>query len=166
MSRGRHVDAHLTLPELEDRVRMCSDIGLKMRLQAVYLAAQGWTGPQIRLATGFTNGWITQLVKRYNAEGPAGLEDHRKNNGASPRLSSGQQQELREKLMGPAPDGGLWSGPKVAAWIAEATGIPTLPQLGWDYLQRLGFSLQEPRPSHPKSNTELRAAYKKNSAEP
>ena len=40
---------------------------------------------------------------------------------------------------GPAPDGGDWTGPKVARWIAEKTGSAHVwPQRGWDYLKRLG----------------------------
>ncbi|MDE5115210.1 MAG: helix-turn-helix domain-containing protein, partial [Trichodesmium sp. St15_bin1_1] len=40
----------------------------------------------------------------------------------------------------PAPDGGAWSGPKVADWIAKKTGRDHVwPQRGWDYLKKFGI---------------------------
>ncbi len=70
---------------------------------------------------------------------------------------------LSEVLGGPAPDGGLWTGPKVAAWIEEKTGTKTHPQRGWVYLKRLGFSLRRPRPRHAKADPEEQETFKKTS---
>jgi transposase len=52
----------------------------------------------------------------------------------------------------------------VAEWIYEKTGREVRPQLGWDYLKRLGFSLQRPRPRHRKANEEKQEAFKKTSS--
>ncbi|MCC3466298.1 MAG: helix-turn-helix domain-containing protein, partial [Microcoleus sp. PH2017_06_SFM_O_A] len=61
-------------------------------------------------------------------------------------LSPEQQEELRQALQGPAPDGGDWTGPKVARWIAEKTGSAHVwPQRGWDYLKRLGVDWRRRR---------------------
>src|SRR5262245_3972134 len=49
------------------------------------------------------------------------------------------------------PDGGPWSGPKVAAFARERFGVDAWPQAGWDWLRKLGFSLKVPRPRHPKA---------------
>lgn len=59
-----------------------------------------------------------------------------------PRLGSRheQQQELDQALDQPPADGGMWTGPKVAAWMRERLGRDVDPRLGWDYLQRLGRS--------------------------
>ena len=62
----------------------------------------------------------------------------------------------------PPEEGGLWSGPKVAAWIAAKTAKRTHPQLGWVYLHRLGMSGQVPRRKHHRAATaQERWAFKK-----
>jgi hypothetical protein len=77
--------------------------------------------------------------------------------GAPCLLTSEQQQELDHALDQPPADGGLWSGPKVAAWMAERLGRPVDPRRGWDYLQRLGRSTRVPRPQHEQSDAATRA---------
>jgi hypothetical protein len=73
----------------------------------------------------------------------------------------GQQDRLAAALQEPAPDGGLWTGPKVAAWIEAETGHPGYPQLGWLYLVRLGARLKRPRPHHAKADPTEVAAFPK-----
>ncbi|MCH7794283.1 MAG: winged helix-turn-helix domain-containing protein [Proteobacteria bacterium] len=73
-------------------------------------------------------------------------------------LNAAQLVELAAALEGVPPGGGLWSGPKVAQWIAEKIGRDHIhPHRGWVYLKRLGMSRQAPRARHE------RAAFKKNS---
>jgi transposase len=48
-------------------------------------------------------------------------------------------------------DGGLWSGPKVARFVARRWGVVVRPETGWRWLRKLGFTLQVPRPSHPRA---------------
>ena len=70
---------------------------------------------------------------------------------------------LAEAVAGPPPDGGLWTGPKVAAWIGRETGRAHVhPQRGWAYLRRLDQSWQTPRPHHEQAATpEEQEAFKK-----
>lgn len=55
------------------------------------------------------------ILKRYNTRGPDALRDGRRDNGTDPLLSAEQRAELFAALEAEPPDGGLWSGPKVAA---------------------------------------------------
>ncbi len=58
-------------------------------------------------------------------------------------LSPEQQEELRQALVGPAPDGSKhWRARDVADWMAATLGRPVATQRGWDYLQRLKQSQQ------------------------
>jgi hypothetical protein len=67
-------------------------------------------------------------------------------------------------LSTPPADGGLCTGPEVAAWMAIRLGRKVWPQRGWDYLRKLGYSAQVPRPRHAKAaGPEEQAAYKKSS---
>src|SRR5918997_1300337 len=61
---------------------------------------------------------------------------------------------LTERLKRPPEDGGLWSGPKVAAWMARHLGLAQVhPQRGWEALKRLEWPVQAPRPRPPRAAT-------------
>ena len=58
---------------------------------------------------------------------------------------------------------GLWTGPKVAAWISETLQRPVSDVSGWKYLKRLGWTLQTPRPQHQAAAPpDEQQAFKKN----
>ena len=59
-------------------------------------------------------------------------------------------------------NGGLWTGPKVAAWISETLQRRVSDVSGWKYLKRLGYTLQTPRPQHQAAATpEAQQTFKK-----
>jgi transposase len=107
--------------------------------------------------------WARQIVRRYNAEGPEGLMDKRIDNpGQEPLLNEEQKAELSQLLLGRAPDGGLWTGPKVGLWVKDKIGRTPGHTAGWKYLRRLGFTLQQPRPSNTSAASKAeQAAFKK-----
>jgi transposase len=157
---------HLSTEELKTRYRSCKDPKEARRWQALWLLSQGYSSEQAANIVGLQASWVRKIINRYNQDGPQGVVDGHNVNpgGPKPRLSAGQRQELFEALKAEPPSGGLWTGPKVAAWIEQRTGIKTYPQLGWVYLRDLGFSLKVPRRKHPKSATpQQREAFKKNS---
>lgn len=80
-------------------------------------------------------------------------------------LSSAQVEELRTALAGPAPHGERWSGRVVGEWMAERLGRPVSYQRGWDYLQRLGARLRQPRPRHVAASAATQKAFKKGFAD-
>ena len=79
-------------------------------------------------------------------------------------MSPAEQAALRQAMKGEPPEGGLWSGPKVAAWIGRKLGRDDIaPRRGWVYLRRLGYTPQRPRPAHAdRASAEDQAAFKKN----
>jgi len=80
----------------------------------------------------------------------------------TPRLlSSAQLEALRQALSGSAPDGERWTSRMVAAWMSARLGRPVAEQRGWDYLQRLGARLRQPRPRHVAASPEEQAAFKR-----
>lgn len=162
MPRRLHVEAHLSVDELGRRYRAARDPIDRSHLQIVWLAAQGRTRAEITAVTGYHARWISTIIGRYNRAGSDGLGDRRHANaGGQFRLTTEQHHRLATALGGPAPDGGLWTGPKVAAWIAVETGQPTHPQLGWRYLVRLGLRPLRPRPRHTQADPAAQAAFPK-----
>ena len=111
---------------------------------------------------GYPARWVRTLVQRWNRTEEPGIRDRRLTlPGAPCLLTVEQQQELDYALEQPPTDGGLWSGPKVAACMAQRLGRPVDPRRGWDYLQRLGRSTHVPRPQHEESDDATQQAFKK-----
>ena len=159
---ARIVD-HLPLDELETRYRAARDATEARHIQAVWLLAQGRTVLEVAEVLAFVPRWVEELAARYNACGPEALGDQRRRNGrAASLLTKDVLAALAERLRTPPDDGGLWSGPKVAAWMAEQLGLERVhPQRGWEALKRIDWSLQAPRPRHPRAATpEQQAAFK------
>src|SRR5690242_18511182 len=141
MNKRITVKAHLSVEQVEARYRKAQDPVERSHWQIIWLVAQGKTTGEISEVTGYSVGWIYTIVHRYNQQGPAVIGDHRHGNpGGTFILSAEQQQHLEHDLDAGAPDGGLWTGPKVARWILVHTGHQVHPQRGWEYLKRLGYS--------------------------
>ena len=159
---ARIVD-HLSVAELEARYRAARDATEARHTQAIWLLAQGRTFLEVAEVLAFVPRWVGELAARYNAHGPAALGDQRRRNGrAASLLRDDVLAALAERLRTPPDDGGLWSGPKVAAWMARHLGLEHVhPQRGWEALKRIDWSVQAPRPRHPRAATpEQRAAFK------
>ena len=136
----------------------------RSHLQVIWLLLSGEAPSVVARVTGFSVRWIAKLVARWNAAGPAGLGDRRRANGAALVLDEAGLLGLAAALEQGPEDGGLWSGRKVAGWMSAYLGRSIDPKLGLDYLHRLGFSRQWPRPRHAKAaGPEEQAAFKKNS---
>jgi transposase len=138
---------HLSAEQLKSRYLSCKDPKEARRWHALWLVSQGYAPQEAGRLTGLQGSWVRRIANNYNEKGPAGLIDgHRKNpGGARSRLSAEQLSQLRERLKSPPPHGGLWTGPKVAAWIEECTGRKTYPQLGWVYLKNLSSDMRVKR---------------------
>ncbi len=144
--------------EERDRVR-------RSHLQVIWLLLAGDPASEVARVTGFTRRWIAALIGRWNQAGLAGLGDRRRGNaGAQPLLDAVGLAALEAALSAPPADGGLWNGRQVAAWMSAYLGREVSPTRGLDYLHRLDFSRQRPRPRHLKAaGPEGREAFKKNS---
>lgn len=163
--RRRTLAPHLELDQLEQRYRQADDPVARSQWQILWLLAQGHSTKQVVQTTGYSETWIGTIAKRYNADGPDGVGDRRHANpGAVALLSAEQLAELDTLLDGPSPDGGLWTGPKVAAWMATKLGRKVHVQRGWEVLQRLNYRSYVPRPQHAKADPAAQEAFQKNAS--
>ena len=117
------IHPHLAPEEIAKPYRSCRDGLEKTHGQILWLLTRtqpapspAEVAPQVRM----TAGWVRSLIRRWNEKGPEALADRRKvtNKGHS-KLSAEQRAELFTRLQSPPPDGGLWTGPKVAVHVAE-----------------------------------------------
>jgi transposase len=164
MGKRLKITAHLEVGELEHRYRKAQDGVARSQGQIIWLMASGKGSKEVAEMTGYSRPWIRQVVKRYNEQGEAALGDHRHQNpGRRLKLTEQQQAELQQALAGKAPDGGVWTGSKVAVWMSEKVGRPVYPQRGWEMLRRLGYRSQTPRRRHAKADAEQQDLFKKTS---
>jgi transposase len=162
MVKRIRLQPHLTTDELARRYRAARDPVERTHYQLIWLIASGQATSAVMEATGYSRGWVQEAARRYNRQGPAGLGDRRRQNpGGAALLDEAGKQELRGALAGDARDGGLWSGPKVAAWIAQKLGRTVSERVGWLYLRRVGYRPKVPRPAHEAADAEEQARFPK-----
>ena len=152
---------------LERLYRKATDPVLRTHLLMVWRMSLGEPLGEVAEMVGYSEKWTREIKRRYESEGVEWLGDRRHANpGAKERalLDEEGQAELRAALVGgPPPDGGMWSGPKVARWIAQRTGLEKVHvQRGWEYLRKARMSPQLPRPSNASgASASEREAFKK-----
>lgn len=161
-----YIADHLSVEELGRRARRSEEACAARHYQAIWLLAQGKPLAEVARTTGFVQRWLEQLARRYNQFGPDALGDRRRRNGAPARLLTRELLDgLHARLATPPPDGGVWTTPKIAVWMAQELGLVSVhPQRAWDALQAIGWSIQAPRPKNPlAASPEDQDAFKKNS---
>lgn len=163
MASRIELKTHLTAEELRKRYRSCAKPQEKARWHALYLIATGVVAAEAARRVGRASSWITSLARRYNRDGTTAVA-RKQSTKPSHRatVDAALGTELAQALRSEAPDGGLWTGSKVAAWISERSGRAVHVTTGWRTLKRLGFSLQTPRPANRhRASEEEQAAFKK-----
>jgi hypothetical protein len=145
---------HLSPDEIAHRYRACRTGLEKTHWQILWLLtrAQGPPTPAaVAAAVGLTPARFRTALKRWNAEGPGGLADRRPaTDGGKPKLTAGQRAELGAAPRRRPPDGGLRTGPKVAAYARGRFGVTARPETGWRWLNRPGV----PPPGAPAQEPE------------
>jgi transposase len=155
---------HLSVSALEEKYRSCMDVTAARHVQAIWLLAKGRHIAEVSATVSYARRWVERLLARYNAEGLEALGDLRRRNGMRPSVLKPELLDKRKaRLRAPPPDGGLWTSPKLAAWMASELGLTRVaPQRGWEALKAIGWSVQKPRPRHPASATpEEREVFEK-----
>ncbi len=153
---------HLPPDALEQRYRACRNVTERSHWHMLWLVSRGHTCPTVARLTGYSADWVRTMVHRSNVAGPAGLVDRRgANPGRPPLVPPAVREDLRQVLGNPPPDGGLWTGPKVAAWLSARLDRTVSPQRAWDTLRTLDFRLHQPRPRAAAGDPAAQDAFKK-----
>jgi len=168
MPKRIELSPHATTEELEQRYKKAKDHVERSHHQIVWLLSEGKRTEEISEVTGYSPGWVRKIARRYNEGGLDALGDRRHlNPGAKERalLDEAGEEELVEALQGPPPawvGGGMWSGAKVARWIARRNGLEKVhAQRGFEYLRKVHYSPQVPRPSNARADASEKEAFKK-----
>ena len=168
MPRTAKLKKHLNSDELREGYLKCKHEGDRTRWHALWLVSLGKSGNEAACLVGRSSGWVSLLIRAYNAHGPESAQTVKRNRqwgGREACLAWGtdEERDLREALSRAAPDGGIWTAAKVASWLSERRGREVHMVTGWRTLKRLRYSSQLPRPQHPEAaSTEEQAAFQKN----
>ena len=150
---------------LESLYRKASDPVLRTHLLMVWRMSVGDSVGEVAEMVGYSKKWTTEIARRYESGGVEALGDRRHGNpGAKERalLDEAAEAELLEALQGPPPGGGMWSGPKVARWIAQRNGLEKVHvQRGFEYLRKVRYSPQVPRPQNASADSSEQEAFRK-----
>ena len=156
---------HLPVSKLRYRYTSCRHPVEKPRWHALWLLARTdhpRTPAEVADVVGLSAVTVRAVLHRWNAHGPDGVADRRRGNGAEPKLTPRRRDALYAALHKRPPDGGVWTGPKVARYVRDRWQVAVRPETGWRWLRDLGLTLQVPRPSHPKAaDAPTRRAWKK-----
>jgi len=164
MPKQLRLEPHHPTEELSRLYRQAHDPVARSHWHILWLVSQGQSAPTVAAAVGYSARWVREIVGRYNREGDTGVDDGRHTNpGAIPLLDAAARAPLDVALDALPADGGEWTGPKVAQWIAERTGRRVGRQRGLEYLRRLDRTPQVPRPRHALADPAAQAAFKQTS---
>jgi transposase len=148
------VARHLTANQARAEYRACRHPVEKVRWHAIWLllrADRPRTPARPAEAVGRSVVTVRDLLHRWSDCGPAGLTGRRASDRGRPRLSDDQRAEVFAAPEKRPPDGGLRSGPEVAAFVRDRWAVVVCPQTGWEWLKDLGFTPRVPRPRHPEA---------------
>ena len=158
------IRADLTAEELRDRACRERDGRASRRMLAIANALDGMIRAEAARAAGMERQALRDAVRRYNAEGMAGLHD-RGGQGRPPLLEEGEVALLADRIYrGPDPkvDGvSAWTLPDLCGWIEQRFAKSVTPQSLSRILRREGFSRQKVRPTHPKADPKAQARFQK-----
>jgi transposase len=157
-----HVEDHGPLDRLQEAARRYRNTRTWPRVQAVILARQGDTAPQIARALGVSRRAIQAWVAAYNRGGLEALPD-RPHPGRAPILSRDQEVRLLERIEAPPrPEDGVCElrGADIRR-ILEQEFEARYSQSGvYKLLHRLDYNDLMPRPQHPDSSPEAQEFFK------
>lgn len=135
-----------------------------LRLLALANALDGMSRAQAARAAGIERQSLCDAIKRFNADGIAGLVDRPKGHRRE-RLSEAEQAILVYRILrGPDPDQGepcAWTLADLCRFIEARFNKTMCPQSMSRVVRRLGFSRQKARPLHPQKDAKAAAAFQK-----
>ena len=134
------------------------------RLLALALVLEGHSRSAAAAQNGMDRQTLRDWVHRYNAEGLPGLKS-RCAPGRVPVLSEDQMAEFEALVLrGPDPEINMvvrWRGCDLQEEVARRFSVAVHQSTIGKWLHKLEFTRLQPRPFHPKKNSEAQETFKK-----
>ena len=150
--------SHDTDAKLKEKIRLCSDAAMKIRLRAVRLALSGKRRYDIAAQLGADSSCITTWLQKYNEKGTYALKT---NKGGRPEGNPKWDKDIFIALAREVDKGGYWSIPRMQAWLKEKKKLDIPEQTVWFRMDQLNYSYKSARPSPIGGDETKRSAFKK-----
>lgn len=161
--RGIHLEAHLSIEELERHARQAETRASFQRFQALYLIqAHQLSAPAVAEALQVSATAIRQWVYLYNHEGLEGITLKGRGGRRRAYVTLEEEAALLEQLQARAGEGLLITAKAVREQAQMRLGHPVSEDYAYDVLHRHGWRKIAPRPQHPEHDDEAQEAFKKN----
>lgn len=151
------LSTHLTAVELEDRIRLEKNASMRDKYRALLWILQGETRCEVARRLGVKEVTIYRWVKRYNAEGEAGLI-RKPGQGRKRTLTEDKVCMIKEWVTS---EGGVWTLRKMRLRLEDDEGIKVTQQAIWYRLKESRWSWKTGRPSNPNKDFKQVEAFKK-----
>lgn len=158
-----HLEAHHSIEELRQLAKVQKQARMRIRLQAIVLAREGKTAPQIVEALGAARRTVQEWVARYNRHGIEGLKDG-VHTGKPPKLARDRHEQLKARLdAGVLPTDGVCTlrAADVKKILEKEFNVIYSLKGVYKLLHRLGYSCLTPRPRHKLMDPATAEAFKK-----
>lgn len=158
MPRTAKLEGHLSSTELQACYLKCDHRADRTRWHALWLVSLGKSGNEAARLVGRSSGWVSVLVRSYNERATGGVETLKREGqqwgGSEAALHWGtkEETELREALLHAAPEGGVWTATKVAAWFSERRGRKVHLVSGWRHPETPTLVTPAATPSAPRGS--------------
>lgn len=147
---------------LQDEIRRSEDSRYDHRLHALVLVARGMSAPEVAKHFGDSRTSVWGWIRRFEEKGFGGLMDELRS-GRPKRLSDEDLEEIGQALRSSPPDGGLWDGKTLSAYILKKYSIHLGVRQCQRLFKKLGFRFRKPRPMLSHADPEAQKRFKKNS---
>jgi len=165
MGRGLDIRGEVaSAGELRSRAKKEPNRRAALRMLAIANALEGLSRAAAARAVGIERQSLCDAIKRYNAEGVAGLYDRPKGH-APQRLTAEELAQLKAQILtGPDPEKGEpsnWTLPDLCRFVEGSFNKRLVPQSMSRVVRRMGLSKQKTRPVHPKRDPKASEAFEK-----
>lgn len=157
------VELRCSTEELDVLIAKAKHAGQRQRLRVIRWALDGLTADEVAIQTKLCRRQVQNWLRRFNAEGLAGLED-RAGRGRPCPLSTEQQLQFKARLAdGPTAEDQVCTlrGQDIQRILKQEFGILRKLSSVYYLLHVLGYSCLAPRPRHAQADPARQTLFKK-----
>ena len=161
-------DADIMRIALQQEIQRSEESRYDNRLHGVLLHCNGMTCEHIAEVLGRSIRTVQYWIRKFNADGFAGLQDH-EGRGRRSRLENKEIEKIGRDLRKSPRDFGyiqnLWDGKILSYHIEQRYGKTMGVRQCQRFFHRLEFRLRKPRPMIAQADPAAQAAFKKTPSE-
>ena len=154
MGRVKYNFTEEQIIELKEALNRAENKKFFRTIQSVLLRAQGYSVYQIIEITGLSQVTIRKNVLNYLNEGMSYITQENRGGRRYFRASVEQEKKFLQEHLSAAQEGKIKSAKELYQLFNETLETPMTYSGFWRLLKRHGWSIQTPKPKHPKAADE------------